>query len=311
MIFKKIASSILALGLMASLATSHTVSAEEKDSEETMAPEKIVVIFQKQKNPKELQAAADKVSAALEEKIGIPVDIVIPSSYGASVQALVSETAHVAYLSSIPYLLAKNEAPVEIILAEERDGRTDYDSVFVVKKDSPYQSLEELKGKRMMFTSPTSTSGYVMAYSRLVNDGFLEPGENPDQFFSEVNFAGGYDKALLAVLYGQADLCAVSDYTMEGEKAKVYLPDDKRSELRVLTETPGVPTHLIAVRSDLPQEIKSQIKEAILSISENSPELLSDVYGAAKFVEVDEEEHIKGAAQAIRNTKLGVKGLVK
>ena len=75
--------------------------------------------------------------------------------------------------------------------------------LFVVKKDSPYKSLQDLKGKRMMFTSPTSTSGYVMAYSRLVDEGLLQPKENPNKYFGEVRFAGGYDRALLAVLNDQ------------------------------------------------------------------------------------------------------------
>lgn len=204
----------------------------------------------------------------------------------------------------------KKEAPVRLIVAEERDGRTDYDSIIVVAKDSPIKTLADLKGKRMVFTSPTSTSGYVFAYGRLIADGLLKPGQDPKEFFSNVTFGGGYDRALLAVANGQADACAVSDYTMEGAKADVYLKKEDRDKLRVLTETPGVPTHAIMIRSDLPKDFQEKMQNALVSLSADHPELLADVYGASKLVKTD-DSHVKAAAKAIEDTKLSVVELNK
>jgi len=278
---------------------------------EAPRPESIVFAFQKQKDPRKIAQTAARVSEILSKEIGVKVEVMVPASYGASVQALVSNKAQVAYLSSIPFILAKKEAPVQPLLVEERADKTFYNSIYVVAKDSPYTTLNELKGKRMMFTSPTSTSGYVMAYSRLVDEGLLTPRQNPAEFFGSVNFAGGYDRALLSVLNGQADACAVSDYTMEGAKADIYLTPTQRSKLRVLTRTPGVPTHLIAIRSDLPVDIQLKMKKALLKISHEQPHLLADVYGAATFVEVDEKVHIASAVKALTNTGLQEKKLVK
>jgi phosphonate transport system substrate-binding protein len=247
----------------------------------------------------------------VSEGIGIPVRVVIPASYGASVQALVSQKADVAYLSAIPYLLAREETPMEILVVEQRDGRTDYDSVFVVAKDSPIQSLADLRGKRMMFTSPTSTSGYVMASSRLVDEGFLAKGQDPAQFFSTVNFGGGYDRALLAVLNGQADVCAVSDYTVEGEKTDVYITAENLAKLRVLAETPGVPTHLIAARAGLSEDVRTRLTQTLLKLSQEHPDLLADVYGASTFVAAQGDEHVAGAAKALENTGIGATSLVQ
>ncbi len=280
-------------------------------AEEAPAPERLVIAFQKQKDPRKIQETADSLAAILTKDIGIPVEVYVPATYTASVQALASGKAHFAYMSAIPYLLARQEAPVEIALAEVRGNRTDYDSVFVVRKDSPYQTLADLKGARMMFTSATSTSGYVMAYSRLVDEKLLEKRAAPTTFFSEANFAGGYDRALLAVHRGQADVCAVSYYTVEGEKADVYSTPQMREELRVLTRTPGVPTHLICQRKDLPISVREAFKASILRIAKEQPALLSDVYGAATFKEVDEKEHLKGAEAALENTGLGLAGLVE
>lgn len=274
------------------------------------APARLVFAFQKQNDPRRIRENADRAAAFLTERVGIETEVLVPASYGASVQALVSNRAHVAYLSSIPFLLARQEAPVELLLAEVREDRTEYDSVFVVRRDSPFESLEDLRDKRVMWTSPTSTSGYVMAYSRLVDEGLLAPRQSPAEFFSSVNYAGGYDRALLAVHNGQADVCAVSYYTVEGDRADVYSTPEMRGNLRVLARTSGVPTHLVCIRGDLPAALKDQIQQALLEMSEEQPDLLADVYGAARFAIVDEDDHVEGAFQALQNTGLGLQGLV-
>ncbi len=293
--------------LLAALSVS---TAFAQPAPEASVPEKIVFVFQKQKNPQDVKASADKVAAYLSKKVGVPVEVLIPTSYGASVQAIVSNKAQLAYTSALPYLLAKKEAPVRLIVAEEREGRTDYDSIFVVAKDSPIKSLADLKGKRMVFTSPTSTSGYVFAYARLIQEGLLKPGQDPKEFFSNVSFGGGYDRALLAVANGQADVCAVSDYTMEGAKADVYLKKEDRDKLRVLAETPGVPTHGIMIRSDLPKSFQDKMQSSIIELSTEHPELMADVYGASKMVKAD-DAHVNAAAKAVEDTKLSVVELNK
>ena len=297
-------------GLLLAAISVTSVSAQDAPASSSAVPEKIVFVFQKQKNPQDVKASADKVAAYLAEKVGTEVEVLVPSSYGASVQAIVSNKAQLAYTSALPFLLAQKEAPVRLIVAEERDGRTDYDSIIVVAKDSPIKTLDDLKGKRMVFTSPTSTSGYVFAYGRLIADGLLKPGQDPKEFFSNVTFGGGYDRALLAVANGQADACAVSDYTMEGAKADVYLKKEDRDKLRVLSETPGVPTHAIMIRSDLPKDFQEKMQNALVSLSTDHPELLADVYGASKLVKTD-DSHVKAAAKAIEDTKLSVVELNK
>lgn len=73
-------------------------------------------------------------------------------------------------MDSLPYILASAEVPLEIIAVEKRNGRTEYDSLIVVAKESPIQSLKDLKGKKMAFSSQTSTSGFLFPLYRLVDE---------------------------------------------------------------------------------------------------------------------------------------------
>ncbi len=281
--------------------------------------EPLVVVFQKQKDPVQIAQDAKAVGEFLSKELGRPVQIHVPTSYSASVQALISKKADVAYVSSIPFLLAKRDGDAELLLAEVRPDaqgqeRTDYDSVFVVRKDSPLQSMDDLVKNagdlRFCFTSRTSTSGYVMAYRRLVNEGLLEPGQDPSTVFAAVDFGGGYTQALQQVLDNRADVCAVSFYTMEGPTADKYLKPEERDQLRILARTPGVPTHLICVRGGMDDEQKQQIKAALLKLSQEHSELLSDVYGAKELKEVDPAEHVAPAVEAMEYLGLPIEGFL-
>lgn len=290
--------------------TEGTASTAETATQAAEAPTQLTFAFQRQKDPAKLKEDADALGAKLQEALGIPVSVVVPTAYSATVQALISNRADVAYMSSLPYLLAKREADIEILLVEERDGKTAYDSILVVPKDSPIQSIDQLRGKRMAFTSATSSSGYVFPYAYFVEKGFLEAGAKPDTFFGQTSFAGGYDQALTAVLRGQADVAAVSFYTMEGPTADKYLPAEDRAKLRVLARIPNVPTHLIAVRSTLPADTKAKVKQTLLDLAKNEPERLADVYGASRFVEAG-EEHVRAAEDALKRTGLDPKSVVE
>lgn len=283
-------------------------------------PKELIFIFQKQKDPAKIRADADKLAERLSAEVGVPVKAVVPGDYSASVQALVSKKADFAYVSALPFMLARRDGKASLLLAEVRkDGqgqaRTDYDSIFVVPKDSPLQSVEELLKKtkelRICFTSPTSTSGYIMPYYRFVKEGVLQKRADPKTIFQSVAFGGSYTQALEQVLAGRADVACVSDYVLEGPKVDTYLKPEQREKLRVLGRTPGVPTHLIAARDGLSDELKSKMRAALLKVSTESPELLADVYGASAFKAVDENQHVQQAIDAIDYIGLPIEGLAK
>ena len=131
-------------------------------------PEIIVFSFQKQKNPDEIQAMAKTVAEYLTKQIGKKVEVLVPVSYGTTAQGLISKKVHVAYMDSLPYILASKETSLEIIAVERRKERTEYDSLIVVPVNSSAKTLKDLKGKSMAFTSQTSTSGYLFPFAKLV-----------------------------------------------------------------------------------------------------------------------------------------------
>lgn len=271
----------------------------------------ITFVFQKQKDPAEVEASANKVAEVLSGSLGAKVSVVVPTQYSATIQALISNRAQAAYVSGLAYVLAQKEVPLEILAVEERQGRMDYDSILVVRKGVTVGSWADLKGKRVAFTSPTSTSGYLMPYGDMIDEGLIPKAGDPKTYFGEVLFAGGYEQALRAVLNGQVDAAFVSDYTMEGDTADVYLPKVDRDKLSVAKRFPGVPTHLIAVRKDVPEETKVALRKGLETLSTDQPQLLSDVYGASKFRFDVSDAHVKSVNDALVRTGLDAAKMIQ
>ena len=126
---------------------------------------------------------------------------------------------------------------------------------------------------------------------------------DPRRAFRSVAYGGSYTQALREVAEGRADVATVSDYTLEGPRADVYLPAAERAGLRVLARTPGVPTHLVAVRRGLDAETRARVRD--------EPALLADVYGASTFVAADGRNHVAAAVRAIEYTGIPIEGLAR
>jgi phosphonate transport system substrate-binding protein len=280
----------------------------------------LVLVLQKQKDPEKIKSSAEKLALELGALLGRKVDTVVPGGYEGSVEALISGQADAAYLSSLPFLLARRDGGARLILAERRpkpDGTstTSYESVVVVSKDSPLTSLEDVQAKasslRIAFTSATSTSGFVFPLAEMVRRGWIAPGEKAEKIFASVTYAGGYTQALSQVVQGRADLAFVSGYTLEGPTADTYLPKEDRDKLRILGRIDGVPTHLVAVNKNMSEEDANTLADALIRLSHEHVELLSEVYGAKELVKVDEDAHVAATVRAIEETKLPIEGLAK
>lgn len=283
----------------ASKNTDSTAAAATEEAANNQKPAeqiKITFAFQPQENPEGMQLDVKKFAEFISEKTGYETEVFLPTSYAAVVEALRGKNADVAYFSAWPYMIAHQTANAEVLVAEERRGAPFYHSQWYVLKDSPINELADLKGKTIAFTSPTSTSGYLFPLSKVIDDGLLPEGGNPRDFFGEVLFAGGYQQAMLALVNGKVEAAAASDYALQQ-----YLTEEQRDRVKVIAKQGPVPTHLLAIRGELPQEVKDNVKKALLELNEpENKALLKSVYGAEKLVERTHEEHVHALEKAVK-----------
>src|SRR5690606_23397553 len=96
------------------------------------------------------------------ERLDRPVEVIIPLSSAVIIEGLANGTIDLGYLSASDMLNVRDRGVATVLLAGEfPDGRTNYESYWVVKREAPYQSIEDLRNRPVAFASRTSTSGFV------------------------------------------------------------------------------------------------------------------------------------------------------
>ncbi|WP_016597390.1 phosphonate ABC transporter substrate-binding protein, partial [Yersinia pestis] len=177
--------------------------------------------------------------------------------------------------SSFASIYIKDPNAVELvgIAIDDTDKSRGYHSVVVVKADSPYQKLEDLKGKAFGFADPDSTSGFLIPNQSFKQQFGGSVDNKYNNFFSSVTFSGGHEQDILGVINGQF-AGAVTWASMIGDYDTGYTSGaftrmirmgqpDLMKKIRIIWQSPLIPNGPILVRSALPPEFKAQLVAAI------------------------------------------------
>lgn len=171
------------------------------------------------------------------------------------------------------YLQDPKAVDIVGIAVDDKDQSKGYHSVVIVKADSPYQKLEDLKGKAFGMADPDSTSGYLMpnqAFKKIFG-GTIDDKYNG--FFSSVTFSGGHEQDVLGVLNNQFDgavtwTSLVGDYNTGytvGAFNRMIRMDhpDLMKQIRIIWTSPLIPNGPILVSNKLPADFKQKVVAAI------------------------------------------------
>src|SRR6478752_10486189 len=120
--------------------------------------------------------------AYLSKELGVKVTLRIANDYAAIIEGQRAGNIHIASYGPSSFARARmTGAKVDAFAIETNlDGTKGYHSVFYVKKDSPYQKVEDLKGKNLGLVDPNSTSG-----NNVPRFALNQMGIEPEQFFAK------------------------------------------------------------------------------------------------------------------------------
>lgn len=282
--------------------------AQQQVAQNTMT--RLRIAFASRRDSTDLQNKANQVAQFLSRELGMPVEAIV-SDETAAVEALRANRVDMAFLSSRPAIRAEQVTGARMVLAEVRSdysGGNTYNSILVVRKDSPLRSgsnaqqiLGQLRGRRMAFASRTSGSGFIIPTGELVGRGMVQGPDRLDSFFSQVTYGDGYGSALQAVLRGQADVGAVSEYAMKPP----YITQAEASQLRVLYAIPGVPAHGIVMDNDVPAPMRDRIINAMLKLNQPANNaMFRALYNSTELRRVDHARHLAPMRQALQRARL-------
>jgi phosphonate transport system substrate-binding protein len=233
---------------------------------------------------KSFQCMVDKLPAAL----GVEKVSLFPASdYDGVVQGLLGGTLDYAELGASAYAkiyLANAKAVEPILTTVQTDGSMGYHSVLVARKDKGYKTLQDLKGKKLGFADPDSTSGYLVPNVTLPE----ALGMPVKEFFASTGFGGGHENLVLEVLKGNFD-AGTTWASGVGEFKDGYTSGNLRKmvdkgllnmdDLVQLWESPLIPNGPIVVRSSMNQDMKAKFKDFMMGLPKSDPACFSAIQG--------------------------------
>lgn len=207
----------------------------------------------------------------LTKEVGIPVKLRIANDYAAVIEGQIAGNIHIAQYGPAAYARAyMNGAKIEPFgMQVNKDGTKGYYSVLYVKKDSPIQKIEDLKGKNLGLVDPNSTSGNNVP--RFAMD---KMGIEPEKYFSNVVYTGSHENAIIALQQGQVD-AAFNWWNDENESMLKRMERKsmaKYDDFRIIFKSDIIVNSPIAYLTSLPDDLKTKIREACFGIDKKDPE---------------------------------------
>jgi phosphonate transport system substrate-binding protein len=207
----------------------------------------------------------------LEREIGIRFTLRIVQDFAAVIEGQRAGQIHIVWHGPSSYARARmTGVQIEPFAMDvNADGSTGYYSAFYVKADSPFRTIEDLRGKRLGLVDPNSTSGNTVP--RFALD---KMGIRPQEFFSNVVYAGGHETAIIALGQGVVDV-AVTWWNSETD-SNVARMSAKRmirgEDFRLIHRSDLIANGPYAYLTSLPEELRARIRTAWLAAPANDPQ---------------------------------------
>jgi phosphonate transport system substrate-binding protein len=207
----------------------------------------------------------------LSRELGTKVTLRVANDYAAVIEGQRAGNIHIGYYGPASFSRARLTGVLTdaFVIDVNSDGSKGYYSVFYVLAKSPYQKIEDLKGKNLGLVDPNSTSGYNMPLYTLD-----KLGVSPDTFFGKTQVTGSHENAVLALTQGTVDVAANwwnadddSNLTRMLNKGMLKNPDGlpmKKEDFRIILKSELIINSPTAMLSSLPPELKSAIRTAFL-----------------------------------------------
>lgn len=157
--------------------------------------------------------------------------------------------------------------------------------VLLVRADSPYQTVSDLRGKRLMkLTHPRAELAPIWLETRLLQDGLPASKD----FFSEVDQTKKLNSAILPVFFSQTDACLVTKagFEMAGE-----LNPQVRAQLRILASSDPLIPGIGSARASINPGTLHEFREAAFHLSDSvSGQHILNLFQCEAIVTVTPEE---------------------
>lgn len=224
----------------------------------------------------------------LAKTTGKKVQFFPVQSNAAQIEAMRAGRLHVAGFNTGSVPLAVNCAGfVPFAMMASKDGRYGYEMEIITYPGSGITKVEDIRGKRMAFTSETSNSGYK-APAALLRDQFgMEAGKDYTPVFS-----GKHDNSILGVANKDYPAAAIANSVKKRMEARGVV---KPEQTVVIYTSQTFPTTAYGYVYNLKPELAEKVKEAFFTFNWEGSALAAEFNKTEppqeKFIPITYKEH--------------------
>jgi len=214
----------------------------------------------------------------LSNELGTKVTLRVANDYAAVIEGQRAGNIHIASYGPSAFARAlMTGAPIEAFAIEvNEDGTKGYYSVLYVRKDSPAQRIEDLKGKNFGLVDPNSTSG-----NNVPRYALNKMGINPEQFFGRVVYTGSHENAVIALQQGTVDVAA--NWWNDERESNLMRMERKNmakyADFRIIFRSDQIVNSPMAYLTTLPAALRSAIRTSVLEMPQKDPQNFNRLYG--------------------------------
>ena len=202
-----------------------------------------------------LRYIEDEIATRIEDSPQIK--LVIYKTYELALEAFINGEVDFVRFGPASYVIAKDRNPeVRLLAIEENKGKRRFNGIILVRDDSPFASLEDLRGSSFAFGDENSTIGRYLSQAELVEAG-ISVAE-----LESFDYLGRHDRVVAAVLHGKYDAGAAKESTFAKYSEK---------GLRALKAFDNVTKPWVA-RSNIAEDHFVALQDVLLNTS--NPEIL-------------------------------------
>jgi phosphonate transport system substrate-binding protein len=203
-------------------------------------------------------------------------------SNAAQIEAMRSGRLHIGGFSTGPTGFAVNLAgAVPFAVKGDESDWQGYNLIVIVRADSDYQELPDLKGTRFAHVSPSSNSGNLAPRALFPDEG-LTPDEDYEPLFS-----GKHDQSIMGVNSGDYDAAAVASDVFERMARRGQVNED---DFRIIYRSEKFPTSSFALDSRLEPELRETLLTCFYDYR-FTEDMQREFDGADRFYPVNYKEH--------------------
>ncbi len=194
----------------------------------------------------------------------------------------------------VPQLVnAGQPAPFGVPGNKATGKRNSYQLILIARVDSPFTKPQDLVGKKIAHTTPTSNSGNLAPRAL-----FPALGLNPDKNY-EVVFSNGHERSVTGVMHGFYPAAAVASDLYQ---RMVLKGDVKGSSIRTLWESPPFMTETWTMGKDVSADLQNRVKRCSYSYS-FSPKLRQLLPGNDTFLPIQFERDFATVMEVYTKTQ--------